>query len=1103
MLSAGQLARGGAAVIFLVVALAALKPVCAQNSSPSIEAYNRALKQLNAGEREAALRALMAIVVADPAFERAYDKINEIRIPGRADAALEFYQSLLSADEQNYYAYYGLALSQRDRDPARAAQYVASCINKRPAFLPAYALMVELAKQLNRLPEAEEQIAAVLAADANNPAAYFGLSRLYARIDDNHHRQLAMLNRALALDPPSWLPYFDKYQICLNLQDTEMNLALLEQMLRKAQALNDLESLGRIYGRLGQIENITGDYDRALEHLSAAVVAARAIGFRTLEQSCLANLGHTYQYIGNFPVALSQYEAALRIAQEIGEPSTIGRTIGLIADYHAELANYSQAVSHYLEAARFAEKASDSNSQASQFGSIALVYAKLGDYQRALEYIDKGLKLLQPKHAALQGNLLETRGIIYQQLAKHADALADFNAALDFAKTISSRRAQATRLALIGRAQAAQGNSRAAAQALNQAQEVLALITAPKQAEGKVTPTELKASLNVEGLILIGLGDLHLQLKAYDAAQQYYQKALTIGKESSAAEIEWQSQAGLAAVCAATARPAAALAHYQQAIESIEMVRRVLKIDEEKAGFFQDKVEVYKRLLHLLVSQSKSGSDNRAEIFHYMERYRARAFLDLVTGAGTLDQGVAPELIGRQRAVQARVSYIQTEMISELRKPQPSQPRVESLSKLLNQTDEERQNLQREIMRRHPQYGQLQYPQPVRLIELQQQLDDKTVVLEYSLSESGAFLCAVSRNDCRIAAIAPATQINERVQRLREAITKPQRAALANYLVAARGLYEDLILPAGEILTGKQALIIVPDGILHYLPYEVLLKDGGKLSPQGGSAQWPYLIRDYAVSYAPSASVLVRLLAEHKQSEAQKSFLGYGDPSYPESATTAIAVVTRSALEDGKPLQLARLDKSREEITAIARLFPPQQATLFLQRDASEENVKVKHRLADYKIIHFAVHGLLNEARSQFSALVFSLPERPAPAAEKEAGYPEDGLLQVHEIFNLKLNADLVVLSACETGLGKEVKGEGIVGMTRAFIYAGSTSVVTSLWKVSDVSTSQLMVDFYRNLTTGGVNKAEALRQAKLAMIEKSAFHHPYYWAPFVLAGKQ
>jgi CHAT domain-containing protein len=294
---------------------------------------------------------------------------------------------------------------------------------------------------------------------------------------------------------------------------------------------------------------------------------------------------------------------------------------------------------------------------------------------------------------------------------------------------------------------------------------------------------------------------------------------------------------------------------------------------------------------------------------------------------------------------------------------------------------------------------------------------------------------------------------------------------------------------------GKQRLIIVPSGILHYLPFEALLTKGEERAlPTTTPAQLPYLLRDYAISYVPSAAVLASLRNRPAKSTVAKSFLAFADPVYGD-LTESPAGLTPSNLSDAfgdqRPWRLGRLIESRREVEQISAFFPKDQVSLLLREQASEENAKTAGRFNQFRFVHFATHGLLNEEKPSHSGLILNLDGTPQS---------EDGLLQAYEIFNLKLNADLVVLSGCETGLGKEVKGEGLVGLTHAFFYAGTPSLVVSLWKVQDRSTADLMVNLYREIGRTQT-KSEALRQAKLKLIQQGRYADPYYWAPFVLTG--
>ncbi|HSN87110.1 MAG TPA: CHAT domain-containing protein, partial [Thermoanaerobaculia bacterium] len=317
------------------------------------------------------------------------------------------------------------------------------------------------------------------------------------------------------------------------------------------------------------------------------------------------------------------------------------------------------------------------------------------------------------------------------------------------------------------------------------------------------------------------------------------------------------------------------------------------------------------------------------------------------------------------------------------------------------------------------------------------------------------------------------------------------------YAEAASRLYEILIRPAEPLLGDRPNLIISPDGPLLQLSFEALLTTPSAGSG-GGYGGLPYLILDRSVSYVPSASILAELREPRPASaETAKLFLGFGAPDYgaagraPGTGPAAPEGSLAQTFRDSGLLNPQPLPASREEVSRIAGLYPPDRVRLYLDGQASEANVKANPFLKEARRIHFAVHGFVNEKEPELSGLLLSLNGDPW----------ENGLLQTYEIFNLELNADLVVLSACDTGLGKNVSGEGLIGVTRALFYAGAASVVVSLWQVADTSTSDLMVRFYRHLNEAG-DRAEALRLSKLELIREGRFDHPYYWAPFILIGQ-
>jgi CHAT domain-containing protein len=399
--------------------------------------------------------------------------------------------------------------------------------------------------------------------------------------------------------------------------------------------------------------------------------------------------------------------------------------------------------------------------------------------------------------------------------------------------------------------------------------------------------------------------------------------------------------------------------------------------------------------------------------------------------------------------------------------------------------------IKNEIFTKNPEYAALQYPQPRTIKEVQSLIpDDRTVVLTYFTGDSSSALWAIKKDAYQLFILPDKHTLQEKIEVLRFAISDPAASNTSLFTMGSYNLYNDLIRPASDMIGEDDELIIIPDGILHYLPFEVLYSEAVDLEDVHQWADMPYLVLSNPLSYAPSASIWAGIIRERKkQADSFKaSLLAFGDPvfSQTEGLLTSSGAYTKEA-DNGI---FERLKYSAEEVGDIASLFADQNHDIYLRGDASEQNVKTNVG-SGYRYIHFATHGLINERQPDFSALVFSRAEDAI----------EDGLLQAAEIFNLRLETDLVVLSACQTGLGKMVRGEGLIGLSRAFMYAGSPSVMVSLWRVSDQSTAILMKEFYTNLVEVEMHKSEALRQAQIEMIDDEQFAHPFYWAPFVLIG--
>jgi CHAT domain-containing protein/tetratricopeptide (TPR) repeat protein len=538
-----------------------------------------------------------------------------------------------------------------------------------------------------------------------------------------------------------------------------------------------------------------------------------------------------------------------------------------------------------------------------------------------------------------------------------------------------------------------------------------------------------------------------------------------------------------------------------------------------------------------------------AEAFHATEQGRARALLDLIGEArAEIIEGISADLLARRTENVARQQEI-ADLLRGVRATNAATPQ-ESVTKLeaeLERLGAEHDSLENQIRVASPRYNALVRAQPLTLAEVQQQvLDDQTALVEYSLGREHSYLFAATKTGLMLYRLPQRSVVESQVVELRKLLVPPgarraigidtadaqrgvaeelKAAAAGRGLVlggpaiapqvvrafssAANALYNMTVAPAAQFVDGKR-LLIVADGALNFIPFEALVT-----KPDGADyATLPYLIKTNEIVYAPSASVIAAVRAARAATAAQsasaRGVLIVADPVFDAADArtqgktlkshddTAQRAALKSAMGDvvnvkSPNLRLVRLAGTRSEAEQIASLARAGggAADLWLDFDASEANLR-RHQLDGYRVIHFATHGLLDTERPQFTGLALSLV----------GDADDDGFLRVGEVFNLRLGSPLVILSACETGLGRENRGEGVIGLARAFMYAGAPTVGVSLWSVADRSTAELMPDFYkRYLAAQGRAPATALRAAQQQMIAGKRYSAPFYWAPFVLVG--
>ncbi len=391
-------------------------------------------------------------------------------------------------------------------------------------------------------------------------------------------------------------------------------------------------------------------------------------------------------------------------------------------------------------------------------------------------------------------------------------------------------------------------------------------------------------------------------------------------------------------------------------------------------------------------------------------------------------------------------------------------------------------------------------PDHTDLMRLRNGLEHGETLVEYAGGMAGWTVFVLTTDSLRAVSISKGASIKPLADSLRSAISSHDYHAFIKY---ARELYKLLVEPIEDHIVGKH-LIVVPDGPLHFVPFEVLLtEDVPDDSDMRSYRTIPYLIRKNAISYSYSAT-LMHQLRSRRRPTPPRSFLGVApvfERELPKNSKGELVIRQNTDTTATLDLRAVHLPASLQEVKRIKSLFARKRplwrrmldskADLLIHEDASELNVK-NAKLDQYRFVHLATHAFANESHPDLSGLVMAM----------DHDGQEDGVLHLNEVYNLKTNADLVVLSACETGLGKLATGEGIIGLTRGFLYAGASNVMVSLWKADDVTTRDVMVAFYESLLDGS-SRAEALRQAKLTQIATSPVHaRPFFWAQFVLIGE-
>ncbi|MBI3950644.1 MAG: CHAT domain-containing protein [Acidobacteria bacterium] len=859
-------------------------------------------------------------------------------------------------------------------------------------------------------------------------------------------------------------------------------------------------------------------FRRSIERWEEALPLFRALGDRHEEAETLRLIGWAYGRLGEPQKALEYLGEALPLWRAVGER-------------RADSLEHEEFIAK-CQPAPLTGPVGNRQGEAETLYRIAEVYSELGEHQKALDFLTQALALyraMENRNRYAEANALRKTGEVYWLLGEPEKALESLGQALPLYRALHYYAGEAWTLTNIGEVYHFLGDD---VKALDFHHRALSL------AHGEARYPEAAALHNI-GLVYASLGDKQKAIEYYGQALARYR---VLGDRNG----EAATLAGIARVECDWGNLIEARAQIEAALNITESQRTKVVSPGLRTSFLASKQNYYELYLDLLMRlhNREPANGHDANALKASERARARSLLEILTEArADIRQGVKPALLERERGLQQQLDA-KAERLTRLLSSKYTEEQKTTAEKELSDLLMQSQDVQAQIRASSPRYAALTQPQPLSLKEIQQQvLDDDTLLLEYALGDERSFLWAVTPNSIHSFELPKRAEIEAAARRVYELLTtrnqskagetpeqKRQRVAQADaeYVKAAAALSQMLLAPVAAPL-GTKRLLIVAEGTLQYVPFAALprpvslvtghwsLADSKRprTNDQGRMTNDTRpLVVDHEIVSLPSASALAVLRKELAgRQPAAKTVAVLADPVFQsndarvkqirmEAAKKANETpalpgapsiepdVERSARESGAT-SFQRLRFSRVEAEGIAALAPAAAGLKAVDFEANKLTA-TSVDLSQYRIVHFATHGLLNSQHPELSGVVLSLVD--------EEGEPQDGFLRFYEIYNLKLNADLVVLSACQTALGKEVKGEGLVGLTRGFMYAGAARVVASLWNVQDKATAELMRRFYQAMLKDGLRPAAALRAAQVAMWkEKRA---PYYWAAFALQGE-
>jgi CHAT domain-containing protein/uncharacterized protein HemY len=824
-------------------------------------------------------------------------------------------------------------------------------------------------------------------------------------------------------------------------------LLTAQEALALWKSRGDKEGLARTYYQIGTCYLAQNLVEKAVENFSQALGLWRGLNDRAQEAATLISLGFAEFRKAEWRACIRYLTGAYPLLDERAEPVQMGRMAATLGASFIETGSPEMGVAQYQRALDYYRQAKDYEGISYAVWGLGRAYFFAGDLNQATSYFQQALEPVK-KNSVPAAPILEYLGRIHIERGEYAVTLKYLGSALTIYTKAGNFKEAARVLALVGQAYDRQG-----------------MLDRAKLNYQEALETFIRLSDRVnQAAIYYALGELEMKQRNYDAAGGYL----------------------------------------RQSIDVTEGMRGASTSNDLMAAFSASVQERYEAYIECLMKQHEKQPAGEFAInaFKTSELGRARTLSELLLALQTnLTPGADPQLAARHRSLRQTLRIKENDRINLLAKTNTREKLI-ALEEETARLEAEYKKVNDTIQSRFPAYNEISRPTAWDLPEIQEKIlsDDDAVLLEYFLGTENSYAWTITRNTFTSHNLGPKKIINEAVQRVYALLSKPPQDGNETELAQAAAKLSQLVLAPVASSLNKPRIILVADGALNYIPFQLLPHPSGNHEP---------LVGGYEVINAPSASILGQLRQEKQHRRPTRLLAAFGDPVFASnyaqfkdsaSGDLAASVTTNgSASRDVEvnadsldPSVIQPLNYTKFELKNLSEIAGPES---FIARGftASRETLG-NIDLSKYSILHFATHGVLVPEKPEQSGFFLSTVDT--------AGRAQDGFISMQDVYRLNAPVDLVVLSACRTGLGKDMRGEGLIGLTRGFMYAGASSVVASLWKVDDEATGELMKHFYANMLKKGMRPADALRAAQNTLRQDPNWQAPHFWAGFTLQGE-